>query len=250
MGGAVGDYNNDGLLDIYVTTMRPEANALLRNNGQMSFSEIALDVDADTLLDEHDVGWGAMFVDADADGFQDLLVLHGWLTDFDYEIGPTNFQEQANVLLKNNAGLNFEDVTSRAGLSGSGTWSRSPSIGDLNRDGFPDIVVGNANGSAGVYLNGCDDRPWLTVRLRQEGPNIHAIGARVRVLAGGMSQTRYIEAGGNGLYGSSAPEAYFALPVGTETATLEVRWPDAGHTMSTWTDVPARYIVTATPKGN
>ena len=74
---------------------------------------------------------------------------------------------------------------------------------------------------------------------------MYGVGARVRVTSGDMEQTRFIEAGGNGLYGSSAPEAYFAFPPGTEGVSVEVRWPGRDGAVTTWDNVPVRYIVTA-----
>ena len=88
-------------------------------------------------------------------------------------------------------------------------------------------MVGNAQARPYVYLNGCDGRAWLTVALADNPPNGAAIGARVRVTAAGMVQTRHILGGSEGLYGTSAPEAYFGFGTATVgTADVEVRWPD------------------------
>ncbi len=124
----------------------------------------------------------------------------------------------------------------------SGAWSRSPVVGDLNRDGFPDLVVGNADSPPFVYLNGCDERPWLTVKLSNTGPNTDGIQARVRATAGGVTQSRWILAGGDGLYGSSAPEAYFGFALGVEVVDVEVRWPDGQ--VDSWSELPVRRIAT------
>jgi len=248
MGAALGDYDNDGLLDVYVTAMTPHTNTLLRNVGQMDFVDVTFDADADTLYDEHDVGWGAEFFDANADGWLDLYVLHGWHTTgtFRHNV-PANADDQRNVMLFNDRGR-FEHDSGASGLDGT-AWSRSPALGDLNRDGFVDVVVGNAKGAPYVYLNGCDDRPWLSVRLRDtrgcteadpSGCNTHGIGARVRAVVGELTQTRVITAGGHGLFGSSAPEAYFGFPVGTDAIDLQVRWPDGLET--THSVVPRRHV--------
>lgn len=229
MGAALGDYDNDGLIDVYVTSMLPQNNVLLHNDGDLTLHVSTFDVDAFTLYDDHDVAWGAVFLDADADGWQDLYVTHGWHTD-DFSIGlPANELEQPNVLLKNQSGAHFVDISGQAGVDGA-LWSRSPAVGDLNEDGFADLVVGNANGRPYVYLNGCDDRPWLSVRLKAPPPNTHAVGARVRVKSASLEQTRQILPGSDGLYSSSAPEATFGLPAGTTSVDLEVRWPDGAVT--------------------
>ncbi len=246
MGLAAGDYDNDGDLDLYVTSMPPLPSALLRNDGALRFSDVTYDAEADTLFPEHDVGWGAVFVDADADGWQDLFVVHGYHTSGDGEgLGPAivNANHQADVLLRNLGDGRFESLEAAAsGVDGKG-WGRSVAVGDLNRDGFPDVVVTNADGRPDVWRNGCDARPWLTVSLEGPAPNTHGVGARVRVRSADRIQTRWILGGGDGLYGMSAPEAYFGFPDGTEQVDLQVRWPDGGVTQAT---VPARRHVVLT----
>ena len=242
MGLAVGDYDNDGLPDLYVTSMEDDPNALLHNDGGLVFSDRTDAMGAQTLTPEHDVSWGAVFLDADADGWLDLFVAHGYHTSGQYPDGiPINREDQPNVFLRNDGGHRFADATDAAGLGGR-AWSRSPVVGDLDRDGFPDLVVGNAHSRPYVYLNGCDGRPWLTVRLDGPAPNRDGIGARIRVTAGGLRQTRLLQVGSDGLYGSSAPEAYFGFPAGTEAVDLEVRWPDGK--LTTEPAVPVRRLAT------
>jgi hypothetical protein len=243
MGLAIGDYDNDGLMDLYITAMLPNPNKLLHNIGNLDFEDTTDAVGADTMVVEHDVGWGTYFFDADMDGWIDLFVIHGYHVDLGHqeEGFPKNYDEQANVLLHNNEGLHFEDVSVQAGLDGT-AWSRSPAVGDLNRDGFPDLIVGNVDEAPYVYLNGCDNRPWLTVRLDKPGPNRDGLGARIVVKSDTLTQTRAILAGGHGLYGSSAPEAYFGFPEGTEEVTVTVYW--GKDEKSVWPFIALRQIMT------
>jgi hypothetical protein len=239
MGVAVGDYDNDGLPDLYVTAMLPQSNVLLHNEGQLQFTDTTIAMSANTLHADHDVGWGALFLDADSDGWLDLFVAHGYnpvpLDDLE------NPDQQDNVLLHNGSGQGFEDITEKAQVGGA-AWSRSPVVGDLNRDGFPDLVVGNADFPPYIYLNGCDDRPWLTVRLVGQSGNLDGIGARIRVTSpAGLTQTRLLVSGSDGLYGSSASEAYFGFPPGTDTVSLSIRWP--GGTEVTHENIPIRHLL-------
>jgi hypothetical protein len=240
MGVALGDYDNDGLIDIYVTAMLPDSNALLHNDGDMKFSDRTDALNADTMVAAHDVGWGTAFFDADMDGWLDLFVIHGFKETWEHDL-RTNRDEQANVLLRNLADGGFEDVSQSAGVDGT-AWSRSPAVGDINRDGFPDLIVGNVDEAPYVYLNGCDGRPWLTVRLDGPPPNRDGIGARIVVSNGDAKQTRVILSGSRGLYGNPAPEAYFGFPEGTDTVSVDVHWPD-GH-VSHQPSVPVRKIMT------
>jgi hypothetical protein len=242
MGTAVGDYDNDGLLDLYVTAMLPESNVLLHNEGQLQFSDTTSAMSANTLNSDHDVGWGAVFLDADSDGWLDLFVAHGYNTaPLDDTENP---DQQDNVLLHNRDGQGFEDRSDTAQLGGA-AWSRSPVVGDLNRDGFPDLVVGNADFPPYIYLNGCDGRPWLSVRLEGQPGNLDGIGARIRVTTSeGLTQTRVLVSGSDGLYGSSAPEAYFGFPPETDTVSLSIRWP--GGTEVTHEGIPLRHLLVVT----
>ncbi len=236
MGVAVGDYDNDGLLDAFVTSATPLPPVMLRGLGDLKFEDTTFESGAAVLDGSRTVGWGAIFVDADADGWEDLFLTHGPAPDKP-DLGG-GIKQQPNVLMRNLGG-EFEEV--EAGVEGRAN-SRSPVVGDLNRDGFVDMVVANVGAAPYLYLNGCDDRPWLTVKLEDVPPNRDAIGARIWADTGDLRQQRRIHAGSDGLYGSSAPEAYFGFEDGTSSVTVTVRWPDGS--VSTLDDVPTRKIAT------
>jgi hypothetical protein len=100
-------------------------------------------------------------------------------------------------------------------------------VGDLDADGWLDLVKVGVEGEARVYLSRCAAGSWLEVSLRQDGPNPNAIGATVRAVAGEHTFLRRLRAGGTG-YGSTQPAvAHFGLADATEV-TLEVTWPDGG----------------------
>ncbi len=133
-GVAVGDYDGDEDLDLYFATAqtttdwlagrKPRANALYRNNGDGTFTDVA----AQAGVARAEWTSGAYFVDYDNDGDADLF-LTAW--------GP-------NVLYRNEGDGTFTDVTRRAGVAGSpGAWSASAAFGDLDRDGDLDLYVTN-----------------------------------------------------------------------------------------------------------
>ena len=133
-GVAVGDYDGDGDEDLYLLTAqtteewragrRPHANALYRNNGDGSFTDVA--VEAGVALRAWSMG--AYFVDYDNDGDKDLFVTT-W--------GP-------NALYRNEGDGTFADVTAASGLAGgAGDWSASAAFSDLDADGDLDVYVTN-----------------------------------------------------------------------------------------------------------
>ncbi|HUG44034.1 MAG TPA: VCBS repeat-containing protein, partial [Acidobacteriota bacterium] len=147
MGVAVGDFNNDGLPDLYITALG--ANQLLRNNGDGTFT----DVTAESGTGDPLWSTSATFVDYDQDGWLDLFVAN--YVDFSPEnnprcyapnsardyCGPQVFQARHDRLYRNRGDGTFEDVTGKAGLLAA----YGPGLGvvaaDFNRNGLPDIFV-------------------------------------------------------------------------------------------------------------
>ncbi|HEU4389987.1 MAG TPA: VCBS repeat-containing protein, partial [Blastocatellia bacterium] len=125
-GVAVADFNGDGLADIYALGSRPgAANALYRNNGNLTFTNVAEECGVAFVNDKQSVSMDAVFGDIDNDGDQDLF-LAGY---------------GRNRLLRNDHGR-FVDVTERAGFSGRCNASSAVFL-DYNNDGWVDILEGN-----------------------------------------------------------------------------------------------------------
>ena len=238
MGGGAADVNNDGLNDLFVTVMLPDANALLENQGNLEFIDVTSESNANTMAPEHDVAWGSVFFDANMDGWLDLYVCHGYLETGSDPTQRANLTNQPNAMLLNLGDGTFRDGSAESGV-GSDRSSRSPVVGDLNRDGFPDLVVGNVNEAADIYLNGCDDRAWLTVAIDAGSGNLDGVGTTIRVEAAGITQTREIQLGSNSLYGTSAPEAYFGFPEQLSSVNVTIRWPDGVE--ERFSDIPTRH---------
>ncbi|MCI0419410.1 MAG: VCBS repeat-containing protein, partial [Acidobacteria bacterium] len=172
-GVCVGDYNNDGCEDLFVTYYGK--NLLFRNNGGQTFTEVALRAG----LSSHTRLWGsgAVFLDYDRDGQLDLFVAN--YLDFDPAsaplpgssltscrwkgisvfCGPRGLKSSRNLLYHNNGDGTFTDVSDRAGIlpKEESSYPLGVAAADLNNDGWPDIYVA------------CDSTPNLLYRNNRDG---------------------------------------------------------------------------------
>jgi len=212
----IGDYNNDGWFDIYITNT-PEGNELLRNNGDGTFTNVA-EATATTF---NSVGWGAVFLDADSDGLLDLYVS----SDFDGSVGSflsAAFYHQQNdetFIIPENIG--FQNDTRK---------SYTNAIGDIDNDGKPDIVVGNDIEPNFLWANKTvNENNWLKVKLEGVISNRDGIGNTIEINIDGQSQYRYTLAGEGYLSQNSFYE-FFGLGNATEVDYIKVTWTATGET--------------------
>ena len=165
MGGAVGDYDNDGWPDLYVTCLG--GNVLYRNNGDGTFS----DVTAKAGVTDGRWSTGASFGDYDGDGFVDLMVTN--YVDFhlddlpgfgsapfckyrgiDVQCGPRGLRGAGDALFHNNGDGTFTDVSKAAGVSDpNGYYGLDVIWADFNNTGRPDIYVANDSTPKFLYKN-------------------------------------------------------------------------------------------------
>jgi hypothetical protein len=162
----VGDYNNDGWNDLFVSYYGQ--NALFRNNGNGTFTDVTKE--AGLLQDRLRWNSGCAFLDYDKDGNLDLFV--GNYIDFDIKTAPTpdeanctykgiqvacgppGLEGGKNLLYRNNGNGTFSDVSEKAGMWGTlGTYALSCAAADLDGDGWPEIYVANDSTSATLYVN-------------------------------------------------------------------------------------------------
>jgi len=106
--------------------------------------------------------------------------------------------------------------------------TRAIVVGDLNRDGYPDVVKRSLDGRTPMFLSVCGDGNFLSVQLRDErsATNYFAVGATIEVISPKLRQVRWVRAGGSSIFAHSAMEASFGLGEGTVIGTLRVTWPD------------------------
>ena len=212
----LGDYNNDGWFDIYVTNS-PEGNVLLLNNGDETFTDMALETG--TTFDS--VGWGAVFLDAENDGLLDLYV-SGSLD------GSVNSYLSSAFYHQQNDGTFI--IPQDIGFDADNRESYSNAIGDINNDGKADIVVGNNVYSNFLWENqSINDNNWLKVKLEGVVSNRNGIGNTIEINIDGQSQYRYTLAGEGYLSQNSFYE-FFGMGNATEVDYVKVTWTATGET--------------------
>jgi hypothetical protein len=235
MGLAVGDWDGDEDLDLFVTLWLGQENALysnrrteLRTRGAylpgMQFTDeadrfgvgkIALDF----------VGWGTSFFDYDNDGRLDLLVVNG--STLEVKEDPRLLVPMRNFLFWNRGPADgFYDVSAVSGPYFTEPHvGRGAAFGDYDNDGDVDVVIVNHAGPAVLLRNdGGTGHHWLGVALQGTASNRSGIGARLRLVAGGAVQLREVGAQASYLSDNSLIE-HFGLGAVDAADTLEIRWP-------------------------
>jgi hypothetical protein len=227
MGIAVGDYNRDGKVDLYVTTFSDDYKTLYRNDGDGNFT----DVSQKSGLAEPTIpflGWGTGFLDFDNDGLLDIFVANGHVyAGVDQQDWGTTWAQRPQ-LFRNVDGNRFQEV---APATGSGLAEvipgRGAAFGDLFNDGHIDVVINNMDSAPSLLRNVArNQNHWLELRLVGAGKSPRdAIGAKVFVTAGGIRRRAEVYSGGS--YGSNSdPRVHFGLGNSSKVDQVEIHWPD------------------------
>ena len=220
MGVAAGDYDGDGLTDIFKTNFASDTNTLYRNNGDFSFTDETVAAGLATVTQY--VGWGAAFLDFDHDGRQDLFAVNGHVAPSVDDAPIDESFAQPGLLFWNRGDGGFHPLSAEAGPAVAARHSsRGAAAGDLDNDGDLEIVVVNMNEAPSLLQNFGPAGNWLLVRaLASSGRD--DIGARVAVAAAGQTQVKEIRSGGSYLSQSDL-RVHFGLGK-ADAAEVSIRW--------------------------
>ena len=226
MGVVFQDYDNDGRPDIIVTVLPRQLFTLFHNEGGGIFTYESLESGLGGLTSGSS-GWGVGLEDFDNDGWKDLFVAQSHVLDNVQDIDSSLQYKMLPFLALNHNG-HFEIADS--GVT-TPIAARGAAFGDINNDGWMDVVLTTLGGPPILLLNRGGANHWLSITLEGTRSNRDGFGARVRL----NGQTRIATSTG-GYNCSNDKRLHFGLGDAT-TAQIEVLWPSG--TRQTLKDVPA-----------
>jgi hypothetical protein len=224
MGVDFGDYDNDGNLDLILTTFSDDYKTLFRNTGTGHFEDVTsragLVQPTWNLL-----SWGVQFVDINNDGYPDIVMANGHVyPEVDQHKFVTTYRQHPSVFLNQKNGQ-FKDIGESLGpafqLAES---SRGLAAGSLTNDGSIDLVITNLDSQPWIIKNPGGSGSWLLLKLVGTVSNRDAIGARVTVKTGSLKQLQEVKGGGS--YQSQSDfRLHFGLGQSKSVDEIEIRWP-------------------------
>jgi hypothetical protein len=231
MGVDFRDYDNDRKPDIIITDLARQNYALYHNDGGGSFSYRSLQSGL-AAISGGSSGWGMRLEDFDNDGWKDLFVAQSHVMDNVEQVDPSLHYLEPPLLALNREGR-FERVNSGVSTPVAG---RGAAFGDLNNDGFMDVVMTVLGGRPVVLQNRVlQNREgamhWLTLSLQGMHSNRDGLGARVMV----NGQAQYATTAGSYLSASDR-RVHFGLGP-AKSANIEILWPSG--TRQVLNNVPA-----------
>lgn len=241
MGTDMGDFDGDGLLDIFVTNLIQETHSLYRNLGKGLFADVTFTSGVGQATLPY-VGFGTAFLDYDNDADLDLAIANGHIIDNVHLGRDDTTYHQLNLLLQNDAGK-FRNVgpSSGEGLAIRKS-SRALIVGDLDNDGDLDIIVANVGQGPDILRNDGGNRSSsLLIRTIGTRSNRDGIGARLKLSVGGKILTREVKAG-SGYLGQNDLRIHFGMGRRGVAERLEILWPSGA--VDTAENLDANQILT------
>jgi hypothetical protein len=226
MGVDMGDYDHKGRLNIFVTEFVDQSDSLYHNNGDDGFADVTWRTGIGQPSHQY-VGWGTGFFDMDNSGWLDIFVANGHVYPQVDTIPNAAHFKQPMLLFRNKHDGTFEESAAAVGLSDIPLQSRrGAAFGDINNDGCVDIVTLNVGEPPSLLLNHCQNgNHRVLFRLQGTKSNRLAIGARVTVKAGGITQFSEVK-GGSSYISQNDLRQHFGLGKSDKMDEVTVRWPN------------------------
>jgi len=223
MGVASGDYDGDGDLDLFVTHFSDDVNTLYQNQGDGRFRDQTAAAGLAAGVRPY-LGWGTAFLDADNDGWLDLFVANGHIYP-QVDVHPSGYHYAQRNLFYRNLGGRFTQIDAGPGLALARV-SRGLALADYDNDGDIDLLVMNLNEPPDLLHNVSEStNHWLGLRLQGRHGKREALGARVRLHAGGGRVYFREVQRAVGYLSQSDPRLLFGLGHDTRVDSVVVRWP-------------------------
>ena len=222
---SLGDYDNDGFLDLYISDFQASSDHLWHNEGKGYFVEVS-DQAGITAPTRNVLSFGGGFFDYDNDGWLDLFIANGHVYPEVEQVSPTTKYKQRNSLFHNERNGKFTESSVAEGISAlPPRTGRGGAFLDFDNDGFVDVIVANNDDPPTLlHNNGSVGNHFVNFKLVGTKSNRDAMGARIRVVAGGIAQIREI-AGGGSYLSQSDLRANVGLGSATRAESVEVSWP-------------------------
>lgn len=227
MGVAIDDFDGNGSLDLFVTNFQNEANTLYLQDSPGLFGDATKAAGLEAASIPY-TGWGTQSLDADLDGWPDLVIANGHVDDYrdeggEYHMRPQffrNLRGKFHELMPDSVGRWFADKYLGRGLARV----------DWNRDGLPEFIVSNINSPLALMKNvSINTGHFLKVKLIATQTARDAIGARVSLQLGDRSVTRQLVSG-DGYMASNERVVNFGLAGSDRIDRLVVHWPSGAKT--------------------
>ncbi len=223
MGVSAADYLHEGTPSIFRTNFSDELETLYRNQGKGEFSDVT--IESGLGQNTRFVGWGCGFFDFDNDGWPDLLLVNGHaFPEVDRLKLDIHYKERA-ILYRNDHGK-FVDISEASGPGITAQHSsRGAAFADYDNDGAVEVLVNNQNEPPSLLRQTVQNaNHWTILKLQGVKANRSAIGARVKITAGALTQTDEVRSGGSYLSQSDL-RLHFGLGAATKIDRIEITWP-------------------------
>lgn len=245
MGVGVGDFDRDGLLDIFKTNFSGDTSTLYRNlgvkSGLLSFEDVTFT--AGIGVNTRFLGWGCNFADFDNDGWLDIFLVNGHVYPEVEKLTTEAGYAQRKVLYQNLRNGTFKDVTEQiGGPMVEPTASRGSAFGDFDNDGDIDVAINPVN-DAPVLLrtDSTSGQNWLLIKAVGVKSNRTGVGARIIVTTEAGAQLDEVRSGGS-YYSQNDLRLHFGMGKALKAKSIEVRWPSGQ--VDALQDIPVNQMIT------